>query len=191
LQEAKTASVRFSNLPVGATTPIVFSMAPTAHLEEMLARDVAVDFDLRGYGVRERWSWIAPELGLLVWDPHGEGRIESARQLFGGYTFEMFYRDGYEALAALDDDGDGQLTGRELAGIRVWFDRNSDGISEPGEVVSLEDLGIESIATTAPALDGVHPMHPAGLTLRDGRTLPTWDWLTSPVVGTGSEAHAR
>ncbi|HEV7406232.1 MAG TPA: hypothetical protein VGO11_25010, partial [Chthoniobacteraceae bacterium] len=164
----------------GPITPIVFALQPPRRLDELLAEDVTVDFDLRGYGPAERWSWVKPELGFLVWDPRATGRIESARQLFGSYSFEIFRANGYDALAALDDNGDGRLAGDELAGIRVWFDRNSDGVSTADEVVSLETLGITAIATSACAKDGLYPMNPSGLVLRDGRTLPTWDWIAEP-----------
>lgn len=188
LDEVKVAIDNFGKLRRGPITPIVLAMQPVRHLDELLAEDVTVDFDLRGYGLAERWSWVKPELGLLVWDPQATGRIASARQLFGSYTFEIFRETGYEALAALDDDRDGQLAGRELAGLRVWFDRNSDGVSTPAEVVSLENLGITAISTQACAKDGIHPMNPSGLTLSDGRTLPTWDWIAQPCAAPGQGA---
>jgi hypothetical protein len=176
--EAQATAAKFDKLPRGPITPIVLSMRPARYLEEMLAPDVTVDFDLRGYGPPERWSWVKPELGFLVWDPLTLGRVDSARDLFGSYSFQIFRKTGYAALAALDDNGDGQLSGDELAGIRVWFDRNSDGVSTASEVVSLDALGITAIAVQETARDGIYPMNPTGLTLRDGRTLPTWDWIT-------------
>lgn len=181
LEKAQDASRHFKSLRMGPITPMVFSFRAVTHLDELLAPEIAVDFDLRGYGPRERWPWVRPELGLLVWDPLHTGRIESARQLFGGYTFEIFRGNGYDALAALDANGDGILSGAELDGISVWFDRNSDGLSTPDEVTPVRDLGIISIATTAEERDGVHPTNAHGLTLRDGRTLPTWDWMVQPI----------
>lgn len=188
LAEAKAAIAEFGKLRRGPVTPIVFALEPPRHLEELLANDVTVDFDLRGYGLAERWSWVKPELGFLVWDPSASSRIASARQLFGSYTFEIFRETGYDALAALDDDRDGQLTGAELAGVRVWFDRNSDGVSTAAEVVSLDALGITAISTSACAKDGIHPMNPTGITLGDRRTLPTWDWIAAPCAAPAEKA---
>jgi len=37
----------------------------------------------------------------------------------------MFWRDGFEPLAALDDNRDGKLTGSEIWGIGVWRDANA------------------------------------------------------------------
>ncbi len=180
LEEAKAAIKKFEGLPVVLVTPLVFSFTPASHLNEMLAPEHHVDFDLRGYGFPEKWPWVQPHLGFLVWDPLHTGHITSARQLFGGYTFQIFRKTGYDALAALDDDGDGALTGPELTGLAVWFDENSDGHSTPNEVTPVETLGIVRLSVRAEAFDGPHPMSPCGVTLRDGRTLPTWDWMVEP-----------
>ncbi len=182
LKKAKAAMRSFENLPpCTAITPIVFSFLPTKHLSERLAPEAIVDFDLRGYGWRERWTWVKPSLGFLVWDPLHTGKITSARQLFGSYTFQIFRKTGYDALAALDDNGDGFLSDSELRGISVWFDRNSDGVSQPAEVTPVEDLPIRSIATSAHERDDIHPTNPRGLVLSDGQALPTWDWIVAPV----------
>ncbi len=181
VKRAKDALRFFEKLKMGPITPVVFSFHAVNHLEELLAPEITVDFDLRGFGPREHWPWVRPDLGLLVWDPLRTGRIESARQLFGGYTFEIFRANGYDALAALDANGDGVLSGAELEGISVWFDRNSDGISTPNEVTPVQDLGIFAIAVTMEGYDGIHPTNARGITLRDGRTLHTWDWMVHPV----------
>jgi len=137
LAEVKAGLARLKRIRLGAITPIVFSLHPPAHLKALLAPEKRVRFDLRGYGRRERWPWVKPGAALLVWDPEARGIVTSARQLFGGYTLEVFRRDGFDALAALDDNGDGQLTGDELRGIRVWIDANGDSRSEPSEVHDL------------------------------------------------------
>jgi hypothetical protein len=182
LKAAEEAQAKFAKLPRGPMTPMVFSFEPKAHLDEMLDPTRIVDFDLRGYGPQgEKWTWVKPELGLLVWDPLESGEVKSAHQLFGGYTFQIFRKTGYDALSALDDNQDGVLSGAELEGISAWFDRNGDGRSTAAEVTPLRDLDVDSIAVTATTQDGRHPMNPRGLTLRTGRTLPTWDWITDPV----------
>jgi hypothetical protein len=124
---------------------------------------------------------VQPATALLVWDSSGRGKITSGRQLFGGYTFQVFRKNGYDALAGLDDNGDGELRGDELKGIRVWFDRNGDGISEPDEVVDLSRLGIVAISVRTTGWDGIHPQNPRGITFTDGHTLPTWDWMVEPA----------
>ncbi|HEY1267515.1 MAG TPA: hypothetical protein VGH16_09680 [Candidatus Binatia bacterium] len=190
LKRAKTAMTYFDKLSEkGFFTPIAFSLQPALHLADLLDPDKTVDFDLRGYGPRETWPWVKPELGFLVWDPNESGRIESARQMFGGYTFQIFWRTGYDALRALDDNDDGVLSGSELDGISVWFDRNGDGSSQPDEVVPVHRLGIVSIAVTFNEYDDIHPTNSHGITLKDGRTLRSWDWMVEPH--TASRVAAR
>ncbi|MFK7851506.1 MAG: hypothetical protein AB8D78_11060 [Akkermansiaceae bacterium] len=165
-----------------AITPMIFSMKQVDRVEELLAQENIVDFDLRGYGPTERTTWIKPETALLVWDPEKQGRITSGQQLFGGYTFQIFRSTGYEALAALDDDGNGVLEAAELTGIRAWFDSNSDAVSSSREVRDLAELGIVGIKVVPTGQEGVHPTCDRGLLLRDGKTLPTWDWMATPVT---------
>lgn len=85
-------------------------------------------------------------------DLDGTGRVTSGRQLFGNVIWWMFWESGYQALAALDDDHDGWLQGRELAGLVLWFDRNQNGISDPGEVIPIEQAGVEALAARADGL---------------------------------------
>lgn len=74
-----------------------------------------------------------------MFDGDGKGRINSVLQLFGNVTFWMFWRNGYEAMRALDDNGDGSPAGGELAGLGPWRDENGNGVSERGEVRALAD----------------------------------------------------
>lgn len=92
-------------------------------------------------------------------------------------TWWLFFSNGYRAMDMLDDNRDGLLTVGELKGICVWFDRDSDGQSDDGEVVSVESLGIAAISTRPTGRDGRSPMHNAGIRFKDGRTVPTYDWI--------------
>lgn len=180
-KRVQAALDKLEKLPPGPITPIVLALKPHAQLSELLAPETTVEFDLRGFGGCERWPWLRPDAGLLVWDPLDQRTITSGRQLFGSYSFQIFWGTGYDALRALDDDADGQLAASELLGLSVWFDRNGDGNSSRDEVTPIFDLGIRALATRATASEGPHPTNPHGVTFRDGRTLPTWDWIASPV----------
>ena len=105
--------------------------------------------------------WKASEKApLLVYDPTHTGKVTSAKQLFGSYTFggkttkTGYYQsdeartpwgDGYEALALLDTNDDGKISGKELDPLALWFDKNRDGVSQPGEVESLSSLGVTAL----------------------------------------------
>jgi len=158
-------------------SPILVSLEDCKPLDELIAPDLAVPFDLDGDAVDELSPWIAPGTGWLVWDPQHRGEITSGLQLFGTASAWLFFPDGYRVLDALDDDGNGELRGPELAGIAVWFDRDFDGVSDRGEVVPVEALGIVALATTATERIGASLGNPGGLELADGRALPTYDWV--------------
>lgn len=156
-------------------TPILFPLKGAASLAQLLDPQKIVSFDLAGNGGGARWRWVGAQTGILVWDPEKSGRIVSGRQLFGSVTWGMFWRNGYEPLAALDNDRDGWLSGAELAGIAVWQDANGNAVSDPGEVTPVTEIGIARIAARPAATDGV-PWNARGIERTDGAFLPTYDW---------------
>lgn len=169
---------KLETLPWGPITPIIFSLQRHTSVSDLLNPKTSVSFDLDGDGTTENWPWLKPDTGLLVWDPGKTGKITSGRQLFGTSTWWLLMPDGYFALSTLDDNQDGALTQAELQGISVWFDANSNGRSESGEVISLDTLGITAIQTRITGHSQGMPMHPQGISLRNGQTVPTYDWLT-------------
>ena len=106
----------------------------------------------------------------------------SGRQLFGSASWQLLFGNGYVALKLLDDNRDGVLAGVELDGIGAWFDQNSNGRSEPGEVSSVERLGIRSIDTRVTGADSGMPMSRQGLRFQDGHSVSTYDWIV-PLTG--------
>lgn len=182
VEEMEAFLAKLSELPPGPITPIVFALEEVERIGSLIDTEASVAFDLDGTGrASQRWQWVEPGAVLLVWDPHETGRIASGRQLFGSATWWLLPGDGFRAMALLDDDGDGWLAGEELRGLAGWRDRNGDGLSQRGEVVPLETLGVRGLATEATGHDGDHPVHRSGLRLEGGRTLPLWDWLAEPA----------
>lgn len=171
---------KLGSLPRNGVTPIVFSLSQHTALGDLLAPDIQARFDLNGDSLVETWTWVRPGTGILVWDPEQTGRVTSGRQFFGSVTWWLFFANGYRALDSLDDNRDGLLSGEELAGISVWFDRNSNAHADEGEVVPVEQFGVVSLSTQCTGFDGNSPMNAAGLELNDGRIVPTYDWIASP-----------
>jgi hypothetical protein len=165
----------------GPITPIVFAPEGADGLAGLLDPQRHVNFDLDGTGRSQAWPWVKPQTAILVWDPKGTGRIESGRQVFGSVTGWIFWRDGYSALDALDDNRDGWLSGEELKGLAVWVDRNGNGVSDAGEVMSVESMGVEGISARWTATEGASPMNRMGIRLKDGRVVGSWDWVVEPT----------
>lgn len=175
-QQELTANVQKLSHIGHAITPIIFPMNGAASLSQLVNTRRTVRFDLAGDGKSRAWPWVTPDTGFLVWDPAHTGHITSGRQLFGSATWWMFWRNGYQALQALDNNHDGWLTGRELEGIAVWRDANSNGVCDKGEVTPIAQLGITSIATQSAGTEQGMPANPNGLRRTNGTFLPTYDW---------------
>jgi hypothetical protein len=180
LAEVRTDVAKLERLPV-AITPIILSTRDHTSVLDLLDPNTHVTFDLDGTGRNLEWPWLKPSTGLLVWDPQNKGEITSGRQLFGTATWWLLFPTGYAALDALDDSRDGSLSGAELRGIGVWFDRNANGRSDPGEVQPVTDFGMQAIRTRSTGSDHGMPMNAQGLVLKSGKVVPTYDWLVSPA----------
>jgi len=166
--------------PIVYVTPIVVPMRD-APFSQLVDESSPVAFDFAGTGDRRAQGWLTSDAAWLVWDPEWRGQINSGFDLIGQRTWSVFWRDGFEALRALDDNRDGELTGGELGGLALWRDENGNGVSDPGEVIPANVHGIASLS--------VHgdPTRPGLITARngvrfdDGSTRPLYDW--TPGLG--------
>jgi tetratricopeptide (TPR) repeat protein len=159
-------------------TPIAIPLTDKLAAEQMVDRNAAVHFDADGSGERNAWTWIHQDAGWLVHDPRHTGRITSALQMFGNVSFWLFWDNGYQPLAALDDDNDSWLRGEELAGLAIWQDANQNGVSEPGEVKELTKFGIVGLNCSHRRFEGDPEgmvYSPAGVLFEDGTTRPSYD----------------
>jgi hypothetical protein len=167
-------------------TPIVIPLRDGLSAGDLVDPAAAVPFDADGSGVMHKWTWITKDAGWLVIDPRSAKKITSGLQLFGNVTFWMFWDNGYQALSALDADGDGWLTGKELDGLAIWQDKNGDGICDPGEVKSLAEWGIAALSCRY-QIDFAHPdripFSPMGVRFRDGATRASYDVILRQTQG--------
>jgi hypothetical protein len=163
-------------------TPIAVPLLDGLEVADLMDLKANVPFDADGSGERGNWSWITQDAAWLVFDQKGDGQVTSGLQLFGSVTFWLFWNDGYEALATLDDNADGQLSGAELQHLALWRDANGNGISEPGELTSLDKAGITALSCRRQSHDSPHckAFSPEGMTLRNGTTRPTYDLILYP-----------
>ena len=165
-------------------TPIAVPLRDGLTALDLVDAGASVRFDLDGSALPQRWQWIRPDAAWLVFDHRGTQSIGSGLQLFGSVTFWLFWRQGYDALAALDDNGDGRIAGAELTGFALWHDRNGNGRSDRGEVRPVADWDIVSLSC-AYEIDAGHPdeiaYSPRGVTFRDGTSRPTFDLVLQPA----------
>ena len=129
-----------------------------------------VNFPMNPHQAAKWHTWRASAHSpLLVYDPKHLGTVKSGAQLFGEWTFggksfaslkgmidgtdRSSWKNGYEALAELDRNGDRKIDGAEIEPIALWFDRNQDAVSQPGEVVSAREAGLKSVYVDHDAFD--------------------------------------
>jgi tetratricopeptide (TPR) repeat protein len=168
-----------------AITPIAIPLTDDVPADAVLDRLARVRFDADGVGPRE-WTWITPDAGWLVYDAQDRRSITSALQWFGNVTFWLFWSNGYEPMRALDDNGDGELSGLELRHLAIWHDRDRDGVSDAGEVRPLAAHGIVALSCHYLDGDGVRfaALSPAGVRLSDGGSRPTYDVILQHAAAT-------
>ncbi|MBI1175866.1 hypothetical protein GC207_00345 [bacterium] len=164
-----------------AITPIVVPVTEKTNLTELIDPQAAVRFDLDGTGELKRWGWITTNAAWLVYDHDGSGNIGSGLQMMGAVTFWIFWENGYQPLAALDNNGDGRLEGAELNGLSLWRDANQNGISDPGEVRPVGAWGVVTISTDAISDTRGMQWNSLGVQFRRGGWRPTYDWIAHSI----------
>ncbi|SEN38768.1 Ig-like domain-containing protein [Nitrosomonas marina] len=149
--------------PVGS--PLVLDIDGNGAIDLLSINSDAAYFDTWGDGFREKVGWVAPQDGLLALDKNGNGAIDNVSELFGSEILLSYYlnggftdlgqENGFEKLAAHDSNSDGVISVLDdvWADLRIWQDSNSNGISEDGELMTLNAAGIENIDIANYALD--------------------------------------
>ena len=192
IAELQSRAAKLERLP-RPITPLVVPLTASASAREIVDLDNAVAFDADGSGLVRSWTWISRDAGWLVHDPKRSGKIESALQLFGNVTFWLFWRNGFDALAALDDDRDGEIRDRELEGLALWRDANADGVSGAGEVKPLAEHGIVSLRCRYEEGDGflTAAIAPGGVRFTGGRRADLVDVILRPSVRVSDRSNPR
>ncbi|NRA22127.1 MAG: retention module-containing protein, partial [Oceanospirillaceae bacterium] len=120
-----------------------------------------VQFDIDGDGDKDTMGWVAPTDGFLVLQKNTDGAI-TADEMFGDQMVLSNGKkatSGFQALANIDSDGDGQSNGvinasdTKFKDLQVWQDLDSDGELDAGELKSLASLGITEISLSGTSVN--------------------------------------
>ncbi|HNT88899.1 MAG TPA: hypothetical protein PKL84_13635, partial [Candidatus Hydrogenedentes bacterium] len=142
-------------------------------------------FALMGNAQSVRTALVTGGDAFLAIDRDGDGRITNGRELFGEQNGAT---NGFEELRKLDSNGDGVIDrlDRDFDKLLLWRD-NGNGISEPGELLTLGQAGIASISLGYQNVDqaasgGNRIAQIAAFTFTDGRVGRAADALLNYTV---------
>ena len=165
-------------------SPLVLNMNGSGRLEasngKWLPHPNSLDtkhlvlFDLLGDGFPMIMEWVGPQDGLLVYLTSSQIREYQKTgtvHITGANLFGTMggWANGYEKLETLDKNHNGKLTGSELNHLYVWQDLNGNAKVDPGELKSVQDLGITEI-------DTIPNSNLISHFVMNGKKYIMWDW---------------
>lgn len=143
-----------ASYPCCKTSPLVIdAWGEGFHLTNI---ENGVRFALRPGQQLIRISWTDGQYrnAWVVLDRNGNGKVDDATELFGTETPqpESSEPNGYKALAVFDlpangGNGNGKIDPGDSVfdSLRLWIDRNHNGVSDSGELIPLRLAGVFGI----------------------------------------------
>ena len=146
--EKSTISALFGEAEI-TRSPLVVDLNDDGKIETVSTKG-NVFFDFDSNQKIENSGWIGKNEGFLVRDLNNNGKIDSGAEMFGNHTVLSSGKtasNGFEALKNLDSNGNGKFDASDAAWsqVKVWRDANTNGVVDAGELMTLEDAGIQSI----------------------------------------------
>ncbi|MBY0385601.1 hypothetical protein K2X05_10640 [bacterium] len=140
-------------------SPLIVHINPNhdqARYVELSSMDDGVDFNILGFNAEPRAnapkqiSWLNSDQYMFLVKPNKKGRVEGVDEMFGDNTRgpdKDFAANGFLALAKFDSNGDGLINSKDgvYRSLRLWKDKNFDGVGTPDELFSLERMSVKTI----------------------------------------------
>jgi hypothetical protein len=138
----------------GGEDPIIVDLSGAGFRLTGVQNGVKFDFFGKGRPLQMAWTVAGANAGWLALDRNGNGQIDNGAELFSNVTPQPGRpKLGFRALAVYDQpanggNGDGVIDRRDAVfpKLLVWVDKNHNGVSDPGELLTMQQAGIQSIS---------------------------------------------
>lgn len=136
-------------------SPILLDIAGNGFSMTDYAGGVSFDVSAKGWTSQTSWTSANSDDAWLVLDRNQNNRVDDGKEMFGDATEQPANqnpRHGFAALAVFDKpanggNNDGKITRRDTVfkKLRLWQDRNHNGISEAEELSKLPSLDVVAV----------------------------------------------
>ncbi len=132
------------------TTPLTIDLNHDGVVEYTSLSESVAYYDVDGDGKKEHTAWVASQDGLIGFDANSDGKISGREELVLS-DYVKGAKTDLEGMAYFDSNQDGNFTqdDKYWADFKVWQDKDGDGISDAGELRTLDEVGISKIELTS------------------------------------------
>jgi Ca2+-binding RTX toxin-like protein len=113
-------------------------------------------FDYTDSGYRSHTGWVSANDGFLIFDSNNNDKADRAKELVLSQWTESSDDTDLDALKAVFDTNHDNFLNQSddnFAYFKVWQDKNSDGVSDEGELKTLLEIGITSLNLNAASIN--------------------------------------
>lgn len=141
-----------------------------------MSRDSGVVFTDEATSQSVSTAWVGQDDGLLVIDADKSGTVNESKEYVFTEWSDTAETDMEAVAEVFDTNQDGVLDANDgrFDEFAVWQDTDSDGVTDAGELTSLIDMGVESIALDYTA-DSVPGIAADGDVTIHGQSAVTWN----------------
>ena len=144
--DGDTTSTTFDFTLTPPTPPVVIDMDGDGVEFDNIAEGIAYDID--GDGQLEQTAWADEDDAVLIYDANDNNDVDGREEFaFADYSQDPDATDMEGLQEAFDSNADGILSAEDedWEQFKLWQDADGDGEVGEGEMISLDEAGIESI----------------------------------------------